>query len=54
MKVIFNKDRKDYTEIYLKVGCKKMMICDPYDEVIKNASSLKNGVAQEIAAKLGP
>lgn len=54
MKLIFRSDRKDYTDLYLKATCKKLMICDPYDEVIKNSSSLKNGVAQEIASKLGP
>lgn len=46
MKLIFYTERRDYTALYLNTRCRKLIICDPYDEVIRNTASLKNGVAE--------
>lgn len=35
-----------------QVRCRKVIISDPYDEVIKGIASLKNGIAGHLCSKL--
>ena len=36
----------DYSQLYLDLKCRKVMIYDPLDDNIDNISSLKTGVAR--------
>lgn len=49
MKIIFRQQRKDYSNVYMnQVRCRKVIIFDPYDEIIKGIASLKNGIAGHV------
>lgn len=52
MKLVFHNERMDYSALYLSLSCRKLMIYDPYDEVVDNLSSLKTGVARLVLSIL--
>ena len=46
MKLVFWRDRTDYSQLFYSLDCEKVIIYDPNDEVIDNLSSLKTGMAR--------
>lgn len=44
--IVFWKDQTDFAKIFYELKCNKVIINDPYDDVISNQASLKTGVAK--------
>ena len=44
--IVFWRDQTDFAKIFYELKCNKVIINDPYDDVISNEASLKTGVAK--------
>lgn len=53
LKLIFRSEAIDYSELYLNLSCRKLIIYDPLDDNIDNISSLKTGLARRVMSLIG-